>query len=87
MNFNLSSPFYEHAQTHPRNLAMRVSGRSYSYGELAALACSAAAALGDARKVAVLASRTLGTYVGVLGACWSGAAFIPLSPTKLPDPC
>jgi hypothetical protein len=48
MNFNLSSPFYEHAQTHLRNLAMRVSGRSYSYGELAALACSAAAALGAA---------------------------------------
>ena len=85
MNYNLALPFYEQARAHPENLALRVSGRSYSYGELAALTGRAASALGDAKTVAVLASRTVGTYVGVLAACWSGAAYIPLSPTKLPD--
>jgi len=85
MNYNLASPFYEHARAHPENLALRVLGRSYSYGELAALTSSAAAVLGDARKVGVLASRTLGAYVGILASSWSGAAYIPLSPTKLPD--
>ncbi len=85
MNYNLALPFYEQARAHPENLALRVSGRDYSYGELASLIGGAASALGDVRKVVVLASRTLGTYVGVLAACWSGAAYIPLSPTKLPD--
>jgi D-alanine--poly(phosphoribitol) ligase subunit 1 len=85
MNYNLALPFYEQASAHPENLALRVSGRSYSCGELAALTGRTASVLGNARKVAVLASRTLGAYVGVLAACWSGAAYIPLSPTKLPD--
>jgi D-alanine--poly(phosphoribitol) ligase subunit 1 len=85
MNFNLASPFYEQARAQPENLALRVSGKAYSYGELAALTGRAAAALGDARKVGVLASRTLGAYVGILASSWSGAAYIPLSPTKLPD--
>jgi D-alanine--poly(phosphoribitol) ligase subunit 1 len=85
MNFNLASPFYEQARAHPENLALRVSGKAYSYGELASLTGRAAAALGDAKKVVVLASRTLGAYVGVLASSWSGAAYIPLSPNKLPD--
>jgi len=85
INFNLALPFYDQALSNPLNLALHVADRSYSYGELAALAGGAAAALGDARKVAVLASRSIGAYVGVLAADWSGAAYIPLSPTKLPD--
>jgi len=32
----------------------------------------------------VLASRSLGTYVGVLAAGWRGTAYVPLNP-KLPD--
>ncbi len=60
-----------------------VAGVSYSYGDLADWVARAALALGPAQKVGVLASRTLGTYVGVLGASWCGAAYIPLSP-KLP---
>jgi D-alanine--poly(phosphoribitol) ligase subunit 1 len=84
MNFNLAFPFYEQACARPHNLALYVSGRSYSYGELAALAGGAALALGKTRTVAVLASRTLGAYVGVLAAGWSGAAYVPLNP-KLPD--
>jgi D-alanine--poly(phosphoribitol) ligase subunit 1 len=85
MNFNLASAFYEQARTHPENLALRVAGKSYSYEELASLVGHSVAALGNVKKVGVLASRTLGAYVGVLASSWSGAAYVPLSPTKLPD--
>ena len=70
MNFNLASSFYEQARAHPENLALRVSSRSYSYGELAALTARAATALGDTKKVGVLALRSLGAYVGVLASSW-----------------
>jgi D-alanine--poly(phosphoribitol) ligase subunit 1 len=85
MNFNLASAFYEQSRAHPENIALRVSGKSYSYGELAGFTARAAAALGNAKTVGVLASRTLSAYVGILASSWSGAAYIPLSPTKLPD--
>lgn len=83
MNFNLASPFYKQACDHPDRDALYVTDVSYSYGHLAKLVARAAASLGSSRKVGVLASRSLGTYVGVLGASWCGAAYIPLSP-KLP---
>ncbi len=84
MNYNLAQRFHEQACDHPERTALHVSDVSYSYGELAGLTARAACALGPARKVGVLASRTLGAYVGVLAACWRGAAYVPLSP-KLPD--
>jgi amino acid adenylation domain-containing protein len=84
VNFNLARQFHEQACAHPERVALHVAGASYSYGELAALAARAACALGPASKVGILASRTLGAYVGVLGACSCGAAYVPLNP-KLPD--
>jgi D-alanine--poly(phosphoribitol) ligase subunit 1 len=83
MNYNLAFPFHKQACDYPDRVALYVAGISYSYGHLADLVTCAALALGPARKVGVLASRTLGAYVGVLGASWCGAAYIPLSP-KLP---
>jgi len=83
MNFNLAFPFYNQACDHPDRVALYVDGVSYSYGQLADLVARTAQALGSARKVCVLASRSLGAYTGVLGASWCGAAYIPLSP-KLP---
>jgi D-alanine--poly(phosphoribitol) ligase subunit 1 len=84
MNLNFALPFYEHARLRPDSIALYVSGKSYSYGELAVLVGSAAAVLGNSRTVAVLASRSLGAYVGILAAGWAGAAYIPLNP-KLPE--
>ena len=84
MNFNLAHPFHKQACAHPDGVALHVGGASYSYGELAGWVACAAQALGPARKVGVLASRTLGAYVGALGACWCGAAYVPIDP-KLPD--
>ena len=84
MNYNLAAPFHEQSCAHPERVALHVAGVSYSYCELAGLVARAALALGPARRGGVLASRTLGAYVGVLGACSRGAAYVPLSP-KLPD--
>jgi amino acid adenylation domain-containing protein len=83
MNFNFASPFHKQALDHPDRVALYVEGISYSYGQLGDLVARAAAILGPARKVAILASRSLGTYVGVLSAGWCGAAYVPISP-KLP---
>ncbi|HKW98061.1 MAG TPA: amino acid adenylation domain-containing protein [Bryobacteraceae bacterium] len=84
MNFNLAHPFYKQVCVRPDSTALYVADVPYSYCELAGLAARAASALGLAKKVGVLASRSLGAYVGTLGACWCGAAYIPLNP-KLPD--
>jgi amino acid adenylation domain-containing protein len=83
MNLNLAFPFHQQACEHPDRVALYVAGISYSYGRLADLAARAALALGPAQRVGVLASRTLGAYVGVLGSSWCVATYIPLSP-KLP---
>ncbi len=84
MNFSLAQPFHEQAGAHPDRVALHVASAPYSYSELADWASRAALALGSAKKVGVFGSRTLGAYVGVLGACWCGAAYVPLNP-KLPD--
>lgn len=83
MNYNLAYPFYREARAHPRRTALFVDGACFSYGEVSELAGRTAAQLGASRKVAVLAARSLGAYIGILGSVWSGAAYIPLSP-KLP---
>ena len=84
MNSNLAHSFHEQACAHPDRVALHVAGASYSYTELAGWVARAASALGPAQKVGVLASRTLGAYVGVLSSSWCGAAYVPLNP-KLPD--
>ena len=84
MNSNLACPFNREASVHPDQVALYVAGASYSYSQLAGWAARSALALGPACKVGVLASRTLGAYVGVLGACWCGATYVPLNP-RLPD--
>ena len=83
MNYNLAFPFYVQACAHPDLTALHVDGVSYSYGEVSDLAARVALALGSSRKVGILAARSPGTYIGLLGASWCGAAYIPLSP-KLP---
>ena len=83
MNFNLAFPIYNQARARPALNALHVDGTSYSYGQICDYAARSAFMLGPVRKVGVLAGRSLGAYVGLLGASWCGAAYIPLSP-KLP---
>lgn len=73
----------------PERLALCVDQCDLSYGELAALSERIAAWLlaccvGKVGYVGILASRSLGAYAAVLGACWAGGTYIPIS-LKAPE--
>ncbi|MFE9724803.1 acyl-CoA synthetase [Streptomyces sp. NPDC005794] len=60
--------------------ALQFGDRTLSYAELAASAGSLAATLGTARRVAVWATPTLETAVGVVAALLAGVPAVPLNP-------
>ena len=85
MSTNLTLSFCNHARSHPERLALSVSQRDFSYGELAEIVERIAAWLqsrpaSDVKLVGILASRSLAAYAGLLGSCWAGAAYVPLNP-------
>jgi amino acid adenylation domain-containing protein len=85
MNLNLALPFYHNATRNPERLALSVDNRNFTYGELLAVVVGVATWLrercaGDVHRVGILASRSLEAYAGILGTCWAGAAYVPLSP-------
>src|SRR5580704_436235 len=89
MNYNFSDPMFRHAQSDGTRLALSVGDQNVSYAELAVLTQRMAAWLNrdPARPrgfVAILASRSVEAYVGVLGTGWSGDAYVPINP-KLPE--
>ncbi|HLW76504.1 MAG TPA: amino acid adenylation domain-containing protein [Bryobacteraceae bacterium] len=89
INFNFSEPMFRHAQADGSRLAVSVDNHDVSYAQLAVLAQRTSAWLnqGPPRErgfVAILASRSLEAYVGVLGTGWSGDAYVPINP-KLPE--
>jgi D-alanine--poly(phosphoribitol) ligase subunit 1 len=84
VNPSLVSAFYRHAIANPDRIALAVGGNSYSYGELALISQQVAVRLGRPARVGVLASRSVEAYAGVLGALWSGAAYVPINP-KAPE--
>lgn len=81
---------WRHAINRPDQTALVVDGSHYSYAELALFSGKAAAWLQAAEpdrmfgaRVGVLTARTFDTYAGILGACWSGASYVPIN-AKLP---
>jgi D-alanine--poly(phosphoribitol) ligase subunit 1 len=81
-NFNLALAFSEQARQHPERLALAVSGREFSYGELAQQVSLLAGFLKPRKqsgRVGVLATRSLEAYVGILATCWSGSTYVPLN--------
>jgi amino acid adenylation domain-containing protein len=89
INFNLSTPLFDHAQCDGSRLALSVGDRNLSYAELAALAQRTGQWLSQGPDrprgfVAILASRSIEAYAGVLGTAWGGDAYVPLNP-KLPE--
>lgn len=64
--------------------ALAAGGRSLSYRELAAATSALAARLRGRDRVAVWATPTLETCVGVIGAMLCGAAVVPLNPKMGP---
>ena len=88
--YNLADPLYRHGLEHPENPALVLGEQTFSYGALAALAgqvagwVAAQAPAPRALKVGVIASRSLGAFAGILGACWAGAAYVPINPVLAP---
>jgi len=86
VNFNLAYPFFCHSIEHSQNVALVLDGENFTYSTLASMASRIAGWLNDGnkghhgrRRVGILACRTLETYIGILGACWSGATYIPIN--------
>jgi long-chain acyl-CoA synthetase len=82
---NLAGALLATAQHDPERVALRVPGRTVTYGELAAAAQRAAGRLGalaaPGERVAIVAANDFGfvrAYLGVLGA---GAIAVPLNPS------
>lgn len=89
MKYNLALSLYGHARLNPQRLALSAGGRDFTYCELATLAQSIGAwlprhASGRAGRVGILASRSAEACAGVLGTCWAGGTYVPIS-LKLPE--
>jgi amino acid adenylation domain-containing protein len=81
-NYNLALSFARRARAHPDDLALVVAGEALSYGDLSRKASALAATLAPFRRsgrIGVLGTRSLEAYVGILGACWAGFAYVPLN--------
>jgi D-alanine--poly(phosphoribitol) ligase subunit 1 len=85
---NLALPFYRSTESRPASVALWVDGTAYSYADLGRHAQGIAGwiekqAPRGPQRVAILGGRSYESYAGLLGACWSGAAYVPLNP-RLP---
>ena len=78
-HYNLALPFWQNSRKHPQRLAIAAESE-WSYGQAAAQACALADWLGpQCGRVAILGSRSAAAALAVLGACWRGATYVPLS--------
>jgi acyl-CoA synthetase (AMP-forming)/AMP-acid ligase II len=82
---NIALQFCENAVRDPERFALHADQCDLTYGELTALSERIAAWLGqtpasDGKRVGILASRSWVAFAGLLGACWAGAAYVPLNP-------
>jgi D-alanine--poly(phosphoribitol) ligase subunit 1 len=86
--FNLTAAFYRQSVLQPHAAALHVAGARLSYFELASLARRVSGWLSSpasgSAKIGILASRSIEAYAGILGALWSGAAYVPINP-KTPE--
>ena len=83
MRGNLATMIDRHGRMQPHRLALSVGADAVSYGTLARLGRTIAGWLltaggGTARRVGVLAGRSVAAYAGVVGACWAGGTYVPL---------
>ncbi|WP_321893653.1 amino acid adenylation domain-containing protein [Paraburkholderia tropica] len=82
-DFHLVRVFHETAQRFPKAPAIRWGNGSIDYQTLEARAVAVARrierAIGSGKRVAVVADKSQGTYVGLLGALYSGNTYVPLS--------
>jgi amino acid adenylation domain-containing protein len=89
MNFNLAGAVYLHSLASPDALAVACDGAALTYAQLAARSMRLAQALQDSsdwnhegaasRRVGIFASRSLDACVAMIGTCWAGATYVPIS--------
>jgi D-alanine--poly(phosphoribitol) ligase subunit 1 len=89
VHYNLAYPLYESSLASPENLALSVGDAQFTYAALREQVQPVARWLrthsnSNAPRVGILASRSPETYLGILGTCWAGGTYIPLSP-KYPE--
>lgn len=84
----LYEAFHRSADARTDAVALVVDDESLSYGQLRARALSVASSLGtaapDERFAAVLASRSVGCFAGILGVLASGRGYVPMLPSLPP---
>ncbi len=88
-NYNLACPVHRHSLANPEATAVVYQGRSLSYGELAERSARLASFLTRSRswqdqdrqppRVGILASRGVDACVAMLGTCWAGGTYVPIS--------
>lgn len=93
-NNNLALQLYRHSIETPEAIAICCDGQSLTYGELARQAARLARFLRgrpewDASgmhppRIGVLASHSVEAYVGLLGTCWAGGTYVPISTSAPP---
>ncbi len=87
MTFNIASGFAHNSKLYPKNIAVAVAGKQYTYDSLAARVRLLANRLAKHRKscrIGILASRSHTACLGILAAAWSGGTYIPLN-LKMPE--
>jgi amino acid adenylation domain-containing protein len=88
-NLNPAAPLYQNSLERPHLIAVRSDDTYLTYAQLAETAQRLAsllrsASIGEGSRVGILASRSAEACVGVLGASWVGATYVPI-PTKVPE--
>ena len=82
---NLAAVVYRHQLARPDAQAVSFDGQSLTYGVLAERSARLAGCLAQnlaspaAVRVGILASRNTNACVAVLGTCWAGATYVPIS--------
>lgn len=92
--YSLAFAVARHSLACPASPAISAEGKILSYGQVADSAARLAACLqrssawegrdGVPPRVGILASRSIDACLGILGAAWAGATYIPLG-TRLPE--
>jgi amino acid adenylation domain-containing protein len=83
---DIASWFNRGLEESPRGIALRIDGTEWTYLQLHATALRIAGAIVSCSSgycpdaVGVLANRSIESYAGILGTCYSGATVVPLSP-------
>ena len=91
---NLALAVHRHGIAAPDTVCVADNKSSLTYGEVARRASLLSDCLhqnarldrvnGEPPRIGVLGTRSIDACVGVLGACWAGATYVPIGP-KLPE--